>query len=1174
MIKYLLLALLGFLGMVQSAQSQTTVHSLLELKPFLKKDSVHVKLAPGDYYLSAADVASGDWGEDIPYMDWAKGLFIFTGSHCTFDFTGATIYFNTDLFTAFGNKDIWEIEFRGNYSTYKNLTMVDDGSVYDAPTKGVTNVHVDGKHNIVDGFHITGKGSSPYAWGDSFGKGAGSLVKLQKHSALTLRGDYNTVKNTTIIHRAYGHCLVMQAANNPTIDSCYIEGEMRSTDDMLADPTIMSPPTTTWGYRLPSGYMKALTEEGIRTYNRGETLIDGEYIERGTNDITIKNTTVKNARGGCSIVLSSGFRHVENVTLIGNEFGFSVGDAKLINCRADAVYGPAYMNAYDDKRNKVTGDLTILAPSDGYYNGTGAVAFLGGENSDLNIYAEEGAYAEGLVIKVGGKTHNVGQLRAEPHTAANNTITNHTNFPLHIAAGSTGNTIKSCGDVTDKGTNNSITQLTDCAETTCHYFAGKEAPLGATPGLRYYQYEGNWEQLPRLDTLEPSQTGKVDAPSFTSAAGSNGFLFRFLGFVYLDQKDSYTFTTNTSLTHQLYIDGVKVADQHGSSTTSSGTVCLEAGYHRFRLDIMGSSADETIEILYESATSEKQPLTTYYIQETADNLAKSGTATQSSTAYDGVASRAIDGNTNGSFGAGSVTHTSDEHQPWWQVDLGGNKRIQEIKIYNRTDRCCSNRLQDFTVTIFDSDQREVFSRSFTTAPNPSLLIPVELVKGRVVRVQLNNTGTLNLAEVQVIGYDVEKSQQTIDFPELTEKTVGDPDFDPGATASSGLAVIYTSSNESVATVVENKISIVGGGTAQIIASQPGDDTYHAAAEVSQTLVVKDPQKQEQTITIEAFGTVRYGDSPLQPEASVSSGLAVEWSSSNESVATVVENKIHIKGVGSTQIIAFQAGNQTYNPATAERLLTVDKATQSISFDPIPEMLLGDSSYMLSANTSSGLEVAFQSDDEQIAKVEGNLLVLLQAGTTTITATQPGNELIAAAPAVTHQLVVKLSQEITFEPLPVLTVGESDYLPQATASSGLAVTYSSSDTSVAVIVGGHIRAKAPGVTLIKAMQAGDETYAEAPVEKQNLIVMDAEVLNISPDQIAVYPNPATTTLLINTNGGDFNYYQLSNTAGQVVASGTITLDGATVVSLEHLPPGVYLVQLSGQTSQELFKVVKK
>lgn len=1174
MIKYLLFALLGLLGFVHTAQSQITVNSLLELKPYLSKDSVHVKLAPGDYYLNATHVANGDWGEDIPFMDWAKGLLIFTGSNCTFDFTGVTIYFNTDLFTAFGNYDVWEVEFRGNNNLYKNLTMVDDGSVYDAPTKGVTNVHVDGKHNVVDGFHITGKGSSPYAWGDSFGKGTGSLVKLQKHSALTLRGDYNTVKNTTIIHRAYGHCLVMQAANNPTIDSCYIEGEMRSTDDMLADPTVMSPPTTTWGYRLPSGYMKALTEEGIRTYNRGETLIDGQYVERGTQDITIKNTTVKNARGGCSIVLSSGFRHVENVTLIGNEFGFSVGDAELINCRADAVYGPAYMNAYDDKRNKVTGDLTILAPSDAYYNGSGAVAFLGGENSDLTIRAEDGAFADGLFIKVGGKTHNVGQLRQAPHTATNNTIINHTKFPLHIAAGSTGNTIKSCGDVTDEGTNNSVTQLTDCAETTCHFFAGKEAPLGATSGLRYYQYEGNWEQLPRLDTLEPSQTGKADAPTFTSAEGSSGFLFRFLGFVYLDQKDSYTFTTNTSLTHQLYIDGVKVADQNGSSTTSSGTVCLEAGYHRFKLDIMGSSSDETIEILYESATAEKQPLTTYYTQENAANLALNGTASQSSTAHDGAASRAIDGNTNGSFGGGSVTHTSEENNPWWQVDLGEEKRINEVIIYNRTDRCCVSRLTDFSVIILDKNQTEVFTQSFTTAPNPSVLIPTDLVQGRTVRVQLNGSGTLNLAEVQVLGYDVEKSQQTIDFPELTEKTVGDPDFDPGASASSGLAVIYTSSDESVATVVENKISIVGGGTAQIIASQAGDDTYHAAPEVSQTLVVKDPQKQEQTITIEAFGTVRYGDNPFQPVASVSSGLAVEWSSSNESVATVVENKIHIKGVGSTQIVAFQAGNQTYNPATAERLLTVDKATQAISFDPIPEMLLGDSSYMFSANASSGLEVAFQSADEQIAKVEGNLLVLLQAGTTTITATQPGNELIAAAPAVTQQLVVKLSQEITFEPLPVLTVGESDYPPQATASSGLAVTYSSSDTSVAVIVGGRIRAKAPGVTLIKAMQKGNDTYAEAPVARQNLIVLEAEILTSTSDQLSVYPNPATRSLLINSESGDFSHYQLRNTAGQLVASGALRRDEPTVLSVAHLPAGVYLVQLSRQSSHRLFRVVKQ
>jgi uncharacterized protein YaiE (UPF0345 family) len=79
--------------------------------------------------------------------------------------------------------------------------------------------------------------------------------------------------------------------------------------------------------------------------------------------------------------------------------------------------------------------------------------------------------------------------------------------------------------------------------------------------------------------------------------------------------------------------------------------------------------------------------------------------------------------------------------------------------------------------------------------------------------------------------------QTINFGVLPTKKLGDADFEAGATASSGLPVSYTSSNTGVATIVDNKIHIVSSGVSTITASQPGNDEYAAAANVSQTLTV-------------------------------------------------------------------------------------------------------------------------------------------------------------------------------------------------------------------------------------------------------------------------------------------------------------------------------------------------
>ena len=80
--------------------------------------------------------------------------------------------------------------------------------------------------------------------------------------------------------------------------------------------------------------------------------------------------------------------------------------------------------------------------------------------------------------------------------------------------------------------------------------------------------------------------------------------------------------------------------------------------------------------------------------------------------------------------------------------------------------------------------------------------------------------------------------QTVTFGALPAKVIGDADFDPGAASSSGLPVVYSSSNESVALVAGDTLRIVGAGTAQITASRAADFDFTAAAPVKQTLTVK------------------------------------------------------------------------------------------------------------------------------------------------------------------------------------------------------------------------------------------------------------------------------------------------------------------------------------------------
>lgn len=82
-----------------------------------------------------------------------------------------------------------------------------------------------------------------------------------------------------------------------------------------------------------------------------------------------------------------------------------------------------------------------------------------------------------------------------------------------------------------------------------------------------------------------------------------------------------------------------------------------------------------------------------------------------------------------------------------------------------------------------------------------------------------------------------KADQSISFPPLASRTYGDADFNPGATATSGLTVTYTSSNPQVATIVDNQVHIVGQGTATITAAQAGNGSWNPAPDQAQTLTV-------------------------------------------------------------------------------------------------------------------------------------------------------------------------------------------------------------------------------------------------------------------------------------------------------------------------------------------------
>ena len=146
-----------------------------------------------------------------------------------------------------------------------------------------------------------------------------------------------------------------------------------------------------------------------------------------------------------------------------------------------------------------------------------------------------------------------------------------------------------------------------------------------------------------------------------------------------------------------------------------------------------------------------------------------------SMGWGGVASRAIDGNTDGLFGGGSVTHTNGAAS-WWKVVLCLDKtyRIDAIRIYNRAT--AQDRLDQFKVEIFKDGAVVVTYGPFNTFSEAYFDVPsVNGATGNEVKISIPGA-YLSLAEVQIHGTEAPRIQAQhnsgFKYPTHTDSSTG------------------------------------------------------------------------------------------------------------------------------------------------------------------------------------------------------------------------------------------------------------------------------------------------------------------------------------------------------------------------------------------------------------------
>ncbi len=412
-----------------------TIGSIEELVSYAAQSGNHVKMTPGVYPM--ADYICGETLEKkVANKDYT--YITFSGSDNTFDLSGVVFDVDTNIKELLTKPtDVREIIVTGDRNLIKGYELTHSNHA-----QGGISLTVDGEHNTIEGVTFRLQGSFPYGYGDLFGKGKDRTIRtLNKHCGFLIRGNNTTVIGCNLYIKAFGHgYFIQESACDVTFIDCYVEGEVRMTDDVLTETNSPASDVNFNSLSLnrdgeavvTKGYMKSLCEDGFRTYSHD------------SSNIRFINCTAKNTRGGFELRTKGG-TYLENCTTIGCERAYWVSDNAVVKgCKGDANYGPLLFL----EGNNANVELELVpTQSDRIVH---AIATIHGTNNSVTINPYKGENRETqLPILIGYREPLHGEMMT-PFTqeaASGIKLVNNTSMPVVMGEQSSGCQITSVGVV-------------------------------------------------------------------------------------------------------------------------------------------------------------------------------------------------------------------------------------------------------------------------------------------------------------------------------------------------------------------------------------------------------------------------------------------------------------------------------------------------------------------------------------------------------------------------------------------------------------------------------------------------------------------------------------------------------------------------------------------------------
>ena len=151
-----------------------------------------------------------------------------------------------------------------------------------------------------------------------------------------------------------------------------------------------------------------------------------------------------------------------------------------------------------------------------------------------------------------------------------------------------------------------------------------------------------------------------------------------------------------------------------------------------------------------------------------------------------------------------------------------------------------------------------------------------------------------------------------------------------------------------------------------------------------------------------------------------------------------------------------------------------------------------------------------------------------------------------------------------------TLADSPVTLTATATSGLPVSYSCSDSSIAFLEGDQLHLLREGTATVTAMQPGDYYHMPAEPVTKTLRVGSVGIAATEPLAPQLYPNPATNAVRIIPGGERVTAVRLVSALGQQLPASL----SDNQVDLSNLPAGIYYLSIITATNNYQHKIIKQ